>query len=199
MRRIRYWLIGFAILALLAGGSVAVYFKFIDTAYSRAEFYADTGIEPVSSPNVPESRYVARPGHITLSFTRGEPHGIITTEHDWQDQVVVEIPSPGEGQRIELTDGGVHVAFVSTKWRQVAHIGAGGVRGYVQLDSVGPHRVVATYDIVVDGFYSRFIPEAQHHDDVFQGRSTFRLRPRPEEARLGDFWPKPKDESQPKR
>jgi hypothetical protein len=199
MRRYRYWLIGLVGVAALAAGSVAFYFKFVDTAYSRAEFYADTGIDPVESPHVPEARYVERPGHVVLSFTRGEPHGIITTEHAWQDQLVIEMPNPSKGQRIDVADGTVRLAFFSTKSRQVATIGTGGIRGFLQIESVEPDRVVATYDITVDGFYPRFIPEAQHHEDAFRGRSTFRRRPRPEGDRLSDLWPRRERQSQPKQ
>ena len=44
MRGTRRWLFVMLGLAALAGGVVAFYYAFVDTAYSCAEYYADTGL-----------------------------------------------------------------------------------------------------------------------------------------------------------
>src|SRR5437764_9986990 len=115
MRRTRRWLLAISILAVLAGGAIAFYYKFVDTAYSRAEFYADTGL--VSESARPDSAglltYGAKPGRVVLLLTRGEPHGIITTEHEWWETVAIEIPEPNGQGRIDLMNSNVRLALFS--------------------------------------------------------------------------------------
>jgi hypothetical protein len=197
MRRRRHWLIAVLVLAFVAGAVVSCYYTFVDTAYSNAEFYPDTGFVAVRQQEQPgpeqpdQIRYEERPGRITLSLSRGEPHGTFTTEHGWWENLTIELPAPASGARIELTDPEVGISFWSYKLRQFPSIGEGGVRGYVLFDSVSSSRIVASYDIVVDGVYPRMMPEYRHRDVVFRGESTFRRRPRPDEELAGRVWPNP--------
>ena len=132
-------------------------------------------------------------------LTRGEPHGTFTTEHDWWEIVSVELPLPPEGTDVDLTGPGMHVGLNSYKWRQFPSIGAGGIRGDIRIDSVGKSKIAASYDIVIDCVYPRFVPEKQHREVVFRGRSTFRSRTRPEDRVVLDVWPKPGQPSTPKQ
>jgi hypothetical protein len=114
----------------------------------------------------------------------------MTTEHEWWENLAIELPAPTSGTRIDLTSPEVRTVFWSYNWRQFPAIGEGGTRGYVQFESVGPSRIVASYHIVIDGEYPRMVPEYRHRDVVFQGQSTFRRRPRPEGEHPGHVWPK---------
>jgi len=191
MRRRRYLLIGLLCLAALVVGSVWFYFKFIDTRYFRAEFYSDTGISvPSNDPKTDGPIvYEEQEGKVTLVLTRGEPHGVMTTEHDWVESVSIEIPSPSRNARIDLGSPNVRTSLGSYKWRQFPSIGEGGVRGHIEIESADKRQITASYDIVIDGVYPRFVPEHQHREVVFRGRSTFRARPRPEGEHLGIVWP----------
>jgi hypothetical protein len=190
MRRIRLWLI-VVLAAAVVGGAIAFYFKFVDTAYSRAEFYTETGLVPISASPDTAGRFALepRPGRVVLLLTRGEPHGVITTEHHWWETVVIDIPEPTGPTPIDLASPDVRVGLFSYKWRQFPKIGAGGVRGRIEIESVRAERIVADYDLAIDGDYRRFVPEHRHHDVVFRGRLTFRLRPRIEGEFAGDVWP----------
>jgi hypothetical protein len=191
MRRTRRWLLAFMVLAALVAGAVAFYYTFVDTAYSRAEFYADTGFVPV--PTQPDSAslltYGEKPRHVVLMVTRGEPHGIVTTDHGWSDTLRIEIPTPSGGEHIDLSGSDSRIAFSSFDGRQFPRIGEGGVKGHLDIESVGTRRIVASYDLVIDGVYPRFVPEHRHRDVVFRGRSTFRVRARPEGEFFGEVWP----------
>jgi len=190
MRRIRWWLIGVACLVTIAGGATVVYYKFVDTAYFETEFYTDSSIVPVLSPNpIKEGYYDQQPGRVTLSMIRGEPHGVFTTEHPWWEGLAIEIQTPSRGQRIHLDDPDVRALFWSYDGRQFPTIGTGGIRGFVQFESVGLRRIVASYEIAIDGVYPGFRPERQHKDVVFSGRSTFHLKPRPAGTQGGHIWP----------
>ena len=173
------------------GGAIAFYFKFVDTAYSHAEFYADTGLVP--APVQPDLlglfSYEAKPSHVVVMLTRGEPHGIVTTSHGWSDTIAIEIPAPSGGEHIDLNGPNIRIAFTSFDGRQFARIGEGGIKGYLDIEAVGQHRLDTRYDIVVDGVYPRFVPEHRHKGVVFRGQSTFRLRPRPTDQFGGDIWP----------
>ena len=178
-------------LAALAGGAVAFYYAFVDTAYSRAEYYAGTGLVSVSDQvdSAGLYSYANKPGHIVLMLTRGEPHGIVTSEHGWSETVSIELLEPSVGERVDLAGANVRIAFGSTKSNQLARIGEGGIKGHLGIEAVGTHQIVASYDLVIDGVYPRFVSEHRHHDVVFRGRSTFRLRPRPTDQFGGDIWP----------
>jgi hypothetical protein len=194
MRRIRWLLIAITCFAAVAGGAVVFHYEFVDTAYSQTEFYADTGI--VALPREPgviaESEYVERSGRIILCLSRGEPHGIITTSHGWDEHLSIEIPWPSKDEQIELDRSDVRLAFSAFDGRRFAEIGDGGVHGHVQIESADKRRIVATYVVTVDAcFRSPYQPCSRHKDVVFRGQSTFRLRPRPEGMRLGDLWPRP--------
>ena len=118
MRRTRRWILAVLVLPILMGGAVASYYMFADTAYSRAKFYADTGLVPVSIR--PDSgalyAYGNKHGHIVLMLTRGEPHGIVTYDHAWSETVSIEILEPSNGEHLDLAESNVQVAFGSTKW-----------------------------------------------------------------------------------
>jgi len=194
MRRIRYWLIGLVGLAAFVGGSVAFYYKFVDTAYSRAEFYADTGVRPMpKDPGVIAGfKYEEKRGRITLALVRGEPHGIITTDHGWQEWLSIEIPRPSSGERIELNRPDVQLAFGANDGRRFGEVGDGGIRGFVQLESAGESRIVAVYEVTIDACYRHPYESCLRHQDVvFRGRYTFRLRLRPDDEFIGDLWPRP--------
>jgi hypothetical protein len=188
MRRTRRWLIAFACLVTVVGGAVAFYYKFVDTAYFETEFYRDSTIVPVQNTDgIREVYYEERPGRVVLSMIRGEPHGIVTTEHDWWEGLAIEIPAPSPGQRVDLAEPDLRALFWSYDGRQFPTIGEGGIRGYLQFESVGSRRIVATYEIAIDGVYPR--RGNAHRDVVFSGRSTFHLAPRPGGAHGGHVWP----------
>ena len=178
MRRLRYWLIGLVGVAALVGGSIAFYYKFVDTAYSRAEFYTDTGVRPApKDPGVIAGfEYDERLGRITLVLVRGEPHGVVTTYHGWLERLSIDIPRPSSGERIELDRPDVRLAFGANDGRRFGEVGDGGIRGSLTLESVDDRRIVAAYDVTVDAcFRSPYQPCLTHKEVVFRGRSTFRL------------------------
>src|SRR5262245_5238411 len=198
MRRIRWWLIGVTCLVTVLWGAVAFYYKLVDTAYFDAEFYSETGIgaSPTEPGVIAMSAYEERSGRITLCLLRGEPHGIITTSHGWDQRLSIEIPWPSNGERIELDRSDVRMAFGAFDGRRFAEVGDGGVRGHIRIESADKHRVVATYDITVDACYrSPYQACSRHEDVVLSGQSKFRLRPRPEDVRVGDLWPRPQPKS----
>ena len=192
MRRTRHWILAVLVLAVLIGGALAFYFTFVDTAYSRAEFYADTGLILVSAQADSTGLYAYgdKPGHVVLMLARGEPHGIVTYDHAWLETVSIEIPEPSAGERVSLGGANVQIAFGSTKLDQLARVGEGGIKGHLEIQSVGRDQIVASYDLVIDGVYPRFVPEHRHRDVVFRGRSTFRARPRPADQFAGELWPR---------
>jgi hypothetical protein len=202
MRRVRFWVIGLLTLALLVGGLAAAYFTFIDTAYSRAVFYADAGLDPwrVDEGSIAGSVFVNRPGRITLALSRGEPHGIVTTYHGWNESLWIEIPRPSKDERIELDRPDARAAFGAVDGRHFAEVGDGGIRGNVQIVSADENRIVAVYDVTADACYRNpYQPCLRHEDVVFRGRSVFRLRSRPMDAVAGDIWPRARHTNPPQK
>jgi len=197
MRRLRRWLLVVFILAAVVIGSVGLYHKFIDTAYVESEFYADTGLAtvPKQADTTQGIVYQDQPGRVTLVLRRGEPHGVITTEHDWWEIVTIDMPRPSPGQRIILDSADVRVLFFSYKFRQFPTIGDNGIRGHIDIDSVGQRRIMASYEIVIDAVYPRLVPESRHREVTFRGRSTFRAASRPDGAVGGQLWIPPNQSS----
>jgi hypothetical protein len=193
MRRIRNWLVAFLALAVLVSVGVVFYFKFVDTSYSRAEFYDNTGIvpAPIDTGAIGTSALIEQDGQITLHLSRGEPHATFSTYHGWNETIWIVIRRPASGERIQFASPEVKTAFSAFDSRHLADIGDGGVSGSLQVVSVNENRIVASYDVTVDACYrSPYQPCLRHKNVVFRGQSTFRLRPRPESAVLGDLWPR---------
>jgi len=199
MRRVRRWLIAGVILALVAGGGIAFYFTFVDTNYSKAELYEDTGL--TSAEKTPGfCLYVERAGRVTLAIERGEPHGIVTTAHGSIERVAVEMPRPSPGERVEVSGPEVRVYFLAFHdGRMHWTIGEGGVRGHLLIEEVTERRITASYEIVVAAYTERLLPEFRSREIAFRGQSTFRARPRPDGERLGDLWPKPGSQTRQKK
>ncbi len=191
MRRTRLLLVLLLVLVLLVGVGVGFYFKFVDTRYFEAEFYADTAIVPDNQQGKPGNIvFQEQEGRLTVALKRGEPHGIITTEHEWWETIYIEVPPPSEGANVLLDQRDVRVAFFSYKLRQIPTVGQDGIRGYLKFESVSPRRIIASYDILIDGIYPRFNPESQHREIRFAGRSTFYKQVRPAGELGGEIWPK---------
>jgi hypothetical protein len=191
MRGARRWLIAGLLLAVAIGGGAAFFHAFVDTEYSKAEFYADTELGPAAG-DPGWVRYEARPGRAVLAVERGEPHGIVTTYHGYIERVAVEIPTPAAGDRIDLAGPGARVYFVAYHDGRIPWaVGPGGVRGHLDIESASERRVAANYEVFVAGHTERLLPEYRDREFTFRGRATFQARPRPDDKRLGDLWPKP--------
>jgi len=195
-RRARRWLIAVVALAAAVGGGVVFYRTFVDPRYSTAELYADTGLAP-SGVKPAMCVYEERPGHLTIALKRGKPPGTFSTEHASWEHVAVELPLPSVGYRIDLSGPGVRIHFFVYEGRMFWRVAAGGVRGYLRFDEVSDRRVTAEYDIVVAGYCDGLLPEFQNREFTFQGRSTFRVRPRPEGEHGGYLWPDPAAKDKP--
>jgi hypothetical protein len=179
--------IGIPIGILLVLGAV-LYFAVLDTSYSRTEFYPDTELT-VSAGSL---GYAEQPGRITLVLTRGEresPLGF--TDTGWREEMCVELSPPNAGERIDVAGPGVRVGYrklqpLGVPWQ----IGERGVRGYIHVQAVSPHRLVVEYYVVIDAYAERLLPEAQHREVKFEGTSTFRSGSRPVQSWRGGVWPK---------
>lgn len=191
MRRFRRWLIATVVLAIIVGGAVAFYFTFVDTAYSKAELYQDTGLSP-DRVKAGICFYEEKPGRVILALERGEPHGIITSFHGSIERIAVEMPRPVAGDRVDVTGPEIVVSFLAILDGRIHwNIGQGGVRGHFLIESVSERRITASYEIVVDAYIERLLPEHRKREVVFQGKATFGAGSRPVGEHFGDLWPRP--------
>jgi hypothetical protein len=185
MRRTRRRLLALLILAAVAGGAMAFYFKYVDTSYTHAFFFADTALKGDTSlvQDPIRDRLPATPGRVVLAVTRGERDGIglVTADHSWHEAILIDIPTPFGGEHIDLSDPDVRITFeCHDRWENVwTAIAIGGVRGHLDIKSVGASRISAEYEVIVDiEDWNSTMDQKRHRDVVFRGRSTFRERPR---------------------
>jgi hypothetical protein len=170
----------FVVVPLLAlvGAAALFYFVVLDTSYSSAAFYADTGLGSEAGTLT----YIDKPGRATLVIVRGQHESRLLGDADtgWREEINVDLPSPGAGDHIDLSGPDIRVSYakiqpLAGRWT----IGDRGVRGSIDVEAVGPDRITAHYDIVVDAYNDRFVPEVRHRELVFRGRATFRSASRP--------------------
>jgi hypothetical protein len=193
MRRPLRWLIGAPSVLAVAAAGIVVYFAFIDTGYSHTELHADTGVAAVLTDGRPSGFVTCpeRPGCVTLVFARGDTGGPLATRPPWSERLVVQLPRPTAGDRVDLAGPGVRAAFGAFDGRQFAAVGPGGIRGEIRIEATGPDELVATCDVVVDAVYSQRLAADRNQEVAFRGRFTFRVRPRPDGAAPGHLWPAP--------
>jgi hypothetical protein len=176
-------------LAVLVGAVALVYFVVLDTGYSSAAFYPDTGLGMEAG----SLAYFDKPGRTTLVLVRAEHESRLGFDDTgWREEINVDLPHPAAGDRIPVKGPDIRVAYakiqpLAGRWT----IGERGVYGSIEVEAVGPDRLTARYDIVVDACNDRFVPEARHREAVFRGRATFRSVPRPTDEPPGKDYLRP--------
>jgi hypothetical protein len=110
-------------------------------------------------------------------IVRGQHESRLLGDADtgWREEINVDLPSPAAGEHVELSGPDIRVSYakiqsLAGRWT----VGDRGVRGSIDVEAVGANRITAHYDIVVDAYNDRFVPEARHRDVAFRGRATFR-------------------------
>ena len=191
MRRFKRWIIGSVVALVVLGVAIAFYYQFVDNAYSTFDYHSDVALVSLSRAATGPATFGYEPqaGRCCLVLSRGEPHGVITTEHGWWETVTVEIPRPSEGSRYALEDKNVRVALSSYKLRQFPTIGNRGVKGHVMIESIRKRSIIASYEIEIDGDYPRFMTEYRHQSVIFRGQSTFHRSSVPIGSFPGTIWP----------
>jgi hypothetical protein len=191
-RTILLWIVGVAFVAAAVGGATYFYFHFV-AEYATAHCYLDTAMTPVTDlwGRTRGFTYESRPGRVTVSIARGEPGSFFATDTGSHEQVDIDIPFPADGQRVDLGDGEVRIAFFAAHGGGMVQweIGTNGAKGWLEIESANPSGITARYYVVVDAYCERFTPT--HREMVFQGRATFRPRPRPDGERPGKLRTKP--------
>ena len=164
-------------LAVLVGAAALFYFVVLDTSYSSAAFYPDTGLGMEAG----SLAYIDKPGRTTLVLVRGEHESRLGFDDTgWREEFNVDVPHPAAGDHIDMAGPDIRVAYakiqpLAGRWT----IGDRGMHGSIDVVAVGPDRLTARYDIIVDAYNDRFVPEGRHREVVFRGRATFRSVPRP--------------------
>jgi hypothetical protein len=187
MRRL-FVTLGVALLCV--GGAITGYKVVLDRSYSDAACYPDAGI----SPDANDSRasvITRRPGRITLLLTRGERESPFMTDASWHEEVAIEIPRPSAGDRIDLAGPDERVGYgKSQPFFGQTEIGDRGVRGQIEIHAIDGGGLAASYEVVLDGYSARLLPDHRHREVAFRGRSRFPAHTPPPDRRYWSLWPR---------
>jgi hypothetical protein len=188
-RAILLWAVVLVFVAGLLGGATYFYVHFV-AEYATARCYLDT--ELTSTADLRGHSYELQPGRITLTIARGKPEDFFRTDSGWHEQVDIDVPFPAEGQRIDLGDARVRLAFHACHGGCMISwdIGTNGAKGWLEFESVSRRAMTVRYYVAVDAYCEQFKPEFRHCEMEFQGRATFRPRSRPEGKYGGKVWSK---------
>ena len=188
----RRWIVTLGAALLCVSGAITCYKVVIDRSYSDAACYPDAGISPDAN-DLRASVIAGRPGRITLLLMRGERESPIMTDASWHEEVAIDIPRPSAGDQIDLAGPDVRIGYGKFQpFLGQTEIGDRGVRGQIEIHAIDRGGLAASYEVVLDGYSTRLLPEYRHRAVTFRGRSRFPARSPSPDRRYWSLWPRPK-------